>query len=81
MEPGIFRPLVDNLTYNDPFLVCADFDDYCRVQELVSRNYLVQEDWIEKAIINVAKSGKFSSDRTIMEYADDIWKIPYRKPS
>ncbi len=79
MEPGIFDPLVYNLTVADPFLVCADFDAYCAIQEQISEEYQEQDKWVEKAIINVAKSGKFSSDRTISEYCKDIWGVPVAK--
>ncbi|MFA5167499.1 MAG: glycogen/starch/alpha-glucan phosphorylase [Candidatus Omnitrophota bacterium] len=80
MEPGIFDPLVYNLSVTDPFMVCADFDAYCAVQDRISEEYQDQNQWIEKAILNVAKSGKFSSDRTITEYARDIWNIPVNPP-
>ncbi len=76
MEQGIFDPLIFNLTMADPFLVCADFESYCAVQDRISDEYQDQGLWTEKAILNVAKSGKFSSDRTIMEYAKDIWDVP-----
>ncbi|MFA5159866.1 MAG: glycogen/starch/alpha-glucan phosphorylase [Candidatus Omnitrophota bacterium] len=76
MEPGIFDPLVYNLSVTDPFMVCADFDAYCDVQDRISEEYQDQDQWTEKAILNVAKSGKFSSDRTIAEYARDIWNVP-----
>lgn len=79
-EPGIFDPLVHNLSVVDPFLVCADFDAYCAVQDRISEEYHHQERWTEKAILNVAKSGKFSSDRTIVEYSRDIWDIPVEMP-
>jgi len=77
-EPDLFKPLTDNLIYSDPFLVCADFEDYCKTQDRVSKTYLDQTSWTKKSIINVAKSGKFSSDRTISEYAKNIWDIPIR---
>jgi starch phosphorylase len=79
MEPGIFDPIVDNLSGPDPFLVCADFEPYCEIQDRISKDYLNQESWTRKAIMNVARSGRFSSDRTIMEYARDIWNIPYQR--
>ena len=75
-KPGLFSPLVGSLLGADPFLVCADFDEYCKIQNVISENYKNTEDWTRKAIVNVAKSGKFSSDRTISEYAKYIWDIP-----
>ena len=76
MEPGVFDPLFHNLSVVDPFMVCADFDAYCAVQDRVSEEYQDQDAWTEKSILNVARSGKFSSDRTIAEYAKNIWNIP-----
>ncbi|MBN1688249.1 MAG: glycogen/starch/alpha-glucan phosphorylase [Candidatus Omnitrophica bacterium] len=74
-EQGIFEPILNNLEGPDPFLICADFDSYCRIQQKISKDYLDQETWTKKTILNVARSGKFSSDRTIREYAKDIWDI------
>lgn len=73
---GLFDPIINNLMYTDYFLVCADFDRYCRAQDTVSKAYLDRTDWTKKSIVNVAKSGKFSSDRAIREYAKDIWGVP-----
>jgi len=78
-EPGTFEPLVQSLMNNDPFLVCADFEAYCKTQDVVSQSYLDKKSWTQRSIINVARSGKFSSDRTIEEYAMDIWKVPCEK--
>jgi len=74
----LFLPIVESLVYHDPFMVCADFESYCKTQEKVSRMYLNKDEWAQKSIINVAQSGFFSSDRTIREYAKDIWKVPVR---
>lgn len=73
--PGLFHPLVDSLMYSDPFMICADFDSYCEVQDRVSAAYQNKDEWTKKSIMNVAKSGFFSSDRTIQEYAKEIWKV------
>lgn len=75
----MFDPITGSLSGPDPFFVCADFDAYCRIQDQISKDYLDQDEWTRKSIINVARSGRFSSDRTIMEYARDIWNIPYHK--
>ena len=71
----LFAPIVHALTEHDPYLVCADFESYCHMQDQVSRTYLDRNLWVQKSIINVARSGFFSSDRTIREYAKDIWNI------
>ncbi len=75
-EPALFRPLVDQLLNGgDPFLVLADFAAYLEVQEEVERAWREPERWTRMAVLNVARSGKFSSDRTIREYAQEIWKV------
>lgn len=75
-DGGLFTPLLQSLTGVDPYLICADFDAYCQMQDQVSLMYLNQDEWAKKSIINVAHCGFFSSDRTIREYAKDIWKVP-----
>jgi starch phosphorylase len=80
-SPGqynLFEAIVDNLTRQDPYFICADFNDYCSVQEQISREYNDSKSWIKKSIINVASSGKFSSDRTIKNYAKDVWTVPLK---
>jgi starch phosphorylase len=74
-NPGLFKPLFDSLMNEDEYLLMADFDAYVECQERVSQTYRDQEKWTKMAILNVAHMGKFSSDRTIQEYCDDIWKI------
>lgn len=71
----VLAPLRDNLLYHDPFLCLADFDAYCQAQEKVSRAYTDKPRWGKMAVLNTARVGKFSSDRTILEYARDIWKL------
>lgn len=74
--PGILQPLRDNLLYHDPFLCLADFESYSLAQEEVSRAFMDKARWAKMAILNTARVGKFSSDRTISEYAREIWKLP-----
>ncbi len=75
LESGLFDPIINSLTVNDYFFVCADFEEYIEMQDIVSGAYRNQADWIKKSIINTAKSGKFSSDRTIKDYAKEIWRV------
>jgi starch phosphorylase len=74
-DPNLFKPIVDSLLNEDPYLVLADFDAYVKSQEDVARKYLDEKAWWKSAIINVSRMGFFSSDRTIREYAQDIWDI------
>ncbi len=79
-EPGIFDPIINSVFYQDPYMICADFESYCQSQDQVSTLFKNRDEWITKSITNVAKSGFFSSDRTIREYARDIWNVPYSQP-
>lgn len=72
---GLFRPLVDSLLNTDYYLLLADFDMYMDAQADADRLYMIPDEWAKKSIINTACMGKFSSDRTIAEYAEQIWKI------
>jgi len=72
----LFRPLLESLLDdNDPYLLLVDLEDYLRCQYEVDNAYLDQRTWTRKAILNVARMGKFSSDRTVAEYAREIWKV------
>jgi starch phosphorylase len=74
-EPGVFASLRDTLlTSGDYYMHLADLSSYCRAQEAAGALYANPGEWARKAILNIASSGKFSSDRTIAEYARDIWK-------
>lgn len=73
-QPDLFKPVVDSLTHGgDRFALLADYVSYIACQEKVTALYQQPEEWHRKAILNVANMGKFSSDRTIKEYADEIW--------
>jgi starch phosphorylase len=74
-DTELFRPLIDNLLYHDPYLLFADFQSYIDCQERVSAAYADREQWTRMSILNTARSGKFSSDRTIREYCEDIWQV------
>jgi glycogen phosphorylase len=80
-NPNDFHAVVENLLTSDPFLVLADFDAYVAEQEKVEKAYSNTKKWTEMAILNVARMGKFSSDRTISQYNDEIWKTPSVKIS
>ena len=71
----IFEPLVNNLLNDDPFCVCADFSDYLDAQDRVSSAWTDRERWNKMSLLNTARSGFFSSDRSIREYCETIWKI------
>ncbi|MFH1995445.1 MAG: glycogen/starch/alpha-glucan family phosphorylase, partial [Candidatus Omnitrophota bacterium] len=74
-SPGIFDPIIRSISDSDPFFLCADFDPYLQAQESAGKAYQDRERWTERSIMNAANTGKFSSDRAIREYAEDIWKI------
>ena len=74
-DGNLFRPLIDNLLNQDDYLLFADYASYIACQENVSRTYAEQRTWTRMSILNVARMGKFSSDRTIEEYCREIWHI------
>ncbi len=74
-DTDILRPVVDNLIHHDPFLVLADYRSYVDCQARVSSAWLDADAWSRMSILNAARSGKFSSDRAIAEYCDDIWGV------
>ncbi|HKC58660.1 MAG TPA: glycogen/starch/alpha-glucan phosphorylase [Myxococcales bacterium] len=73
-HPELFRPLVQSLLDHDPYLLLADFASYAECQQRVDQAFVDKDRWTRMAILNVARMGKFSSDRTIREYAEQIWK-------
>ena len=74
-DTEVFRPLGDNLRHDDPFLVLADYAAYIECQDHVSAVWQDTSAWTRMSILNTPRSGKFSSDRAITEYCDDIWNV------
>lgn len=72
-EPDVMKPILENLIQHDEYLVFADFEDYLRAQAEVDQAYGDQKKWTEMAILNVARMGKFSTDRTIDQYNKEVW--------
>ncbi|MFL5143567.1 MAG: glycogen/starch/alpha-glucan phosphorylase [Microvirga sp.] len=79
-EPDRFRPLIQELTHRDRFMVTADFDAYWEAQRHVDLMWSDPKAWWRMSILNTARIGWFSSDRTIREYAGDIWGVPVKQP-
>lgn len=71
-----FKPLVDSLLYRDEYLLLADYQSYVECQDRVSQAYRDRDRWTRMSILNVARMGKFSSDRSIRDYLQNIWKAP-----
>jgi glycogen phosphorylase len=71
----LFKPIVDNLLNHDPYLLLADYQSYIDCQDRVAEAYLDQKQWTRMSILNSARTGMFSSDRSIREYCTDIWKV------
>ncbi|XP_068938444.1 glycogen phosphorylase, liver form [Petaurus breviceps papuanus] len=74
-QPDLFKDIIDMLFYHDRFKVFADYESYVKCQEKVSQLYMNSKEWTRMVVKNIAASGKFSSDRTIKEYAKDIWSM------
>ena len=74
-DPGRFRPIVDSLVHEDRYLLTADFDDYWRAQRAVDAAWNDPGTWWRKAILNTARMAWFSSDRSMREYAEEIWRV------
>ena len=74
-ELGNFDWIVNYLLDSDPYMVLADFESYDKAQKRVEIEYQLPHDFTQKSLINIAKSGIFSSDRSVKEYAQNIWHI------
>jgi glycogen phosphorylase len=72
-DTNLFKPLVDSLLKYDPYMLFADYQSYVNCQELVSQAYKDRDNWTRRSILNMARMGKFSSDRAIQEYCGEIW--------
>ena len=80
-DPDRFRDLYDSLTKEDVYFILKDFDSYAEAQQKVDKAYQDEKGWAKMAMLNTACAGKFSSDRTIEEYAKEIWKLKKVKVS
>jgi starch phosphorylase len=77
-DPARYRGLVDSLTHHDYFMLCADFEAYWAAQMRVDEMWRNKQRWWRSSVMNTARMGWFSSDRTISEYAQEIWNAPFR---
>ncbi len=76
LEPGLFDPILRSLLdYNDYYMLLADLRSYIAAQDRVDATYRNAKKWNTMSLVNIARSGRFSSDRAILEYAEDIWRI------
>jgi starch phosphorylase len=74
-DQGLFKPLLDSLLSSDPYMLLADFQSYIECQDRIDQAFLDCDLWTRMSILNTARMGKFSSDRAIREYSDDIWHV------
>ncbi len=72
-DQTLFKPLIDSLLYSDPYMLLADYQSYIECQDRIDQAYLDVEHWTRMSILNTAHMGKFSSDRAVREYANEIW--------
>jgi starch phosphorylase len=75
LSGGVYRPLAEILTTNDRYFHCADFPSYVETQTRAAQTWTQRHDWARMSIFNTARSGKFSADRTVREYAEEIWDV------
>lgn len=74
-DRDLFRPLVESILYHDEYFLAADFASYIACQDKVGECFKDQDRWTKMSILNTARLGYFSSDRTINEYCEEIWKV------
>ena len=80
VHPDEFKMIRDNLLYHDNYFVLKDFDSYVKAHEKANALYKNQQEWLKMSIVNVAKSGFFTTDRTMEQYNEDIWHLdPIKK--
>jgi glycogen phosphorylase len=72
-DANLFKPLVDSLKQYDPYMLFADYQSYVNCQEQVSQAFKERDNWVRMSLLNTARMGKFSSDRAIREYCNQIW--------
>ncbi|SDL34836.1 starch phosphorylase [Salinimicrobium catena] len=74
-DKELFRPIYDNLLQQDPYLLLKDYQSYIEAMDEVHKTWKDQNEWAKRSILNVINMGKFSSDRSISDYCEDIWKV------
>jgi starch phosphorylase len=74
-DKSLFEPIVNRMLERDDYMLVADFPSYIDAQNRVSAAYQDRDSWTRMSILNTARSGKFSSDRSIREYCDEIWRV------
>jgi starch phosphorylase len=74
-DPNLFKPLVESLLYHDEYMLFADYPSYVDIQKQIDAVYRYQQHWTRMSILNTARMGKFSSDRAIRQYCEEIWKV------
>ncbi len=74
-KPGDFDAILEELYNRDEYMVIEDFESYRLAQERLNQAYKDQANWDQMCLVNIARSGFFSTDRTIQQYVDDIWKL------
>jgi len=78
-DRSLFKPITDKLLWDDPYMLLADYPLYTACQDLVANTWKNTAEWDRMTIMNVARMGKFSSDRAIQDYCEKIWKVkPFR---